>query len=472
MTVALITGANGFIGSHLARELLARGYEVRGLVRHSSDLGLLRGLSVALYLGDVRQPESLIAPLQGVEYVFHLAAVLMATSRQAFEQTNTQGTIHLLEAAERYAASTLKRFLFVSSQAAAGPGEDPTPIDEQREPRPISWYGTSKMRAEEAVRGYAERLPVTIVRPSSVYGEGERDIAQTFPLIGRRLQPVLGLQTKYTVMVYVGDLVRGFVDAAESVATLKQTYFLNHPRVLTAKEIVTTIAKAMDKALGLQIPVPLLALRLAAPFAELAHHFSRNRPPLTRDKAREIGRRFWVADPSKAKRDFGWEAEHDVLQGMRITTASFLEEEKQLRLMPLESNAWRWFKYVTCAVALGSMIEISSAVGGFYRFTPWWTVFLVVFGAFGLSLGTLAMWLRRQGEWVQLLAGTALAGALEALNALGLVPFVSWQFAPGWPFGITDLWVRSLVLGLAGGAFVLLVNALARLLYRRRLKLG
>src|SRR5262245_23974187 len=111
MTKVFVTGANGFIGSHLVKELLDRGYEVNCLIRYTSDITSLRGLGASLFVGDVQDPETLVAPMKGVDYVYHLAAKLLVTSREMFEQTNTQGTIHMLEAAERYAAPTLKRFL-------------------------------------------------------------------------------------------------------------------------------------------------------------------------------------------------------------------------------------------------------------------------------------------------------------------------------------------------------------------------
>jgi dihydroflavonol-4-reductase len=472
MAKALVTGANGFIGSHLVRELLKRGYEVNCLVRRTSDLSALAGLPVTLFIGDVREPETLVAPMKKVEVVFHLAAELMVTSRQAFDETNTQGTQHMLEVAERHTAESLKRFLFVSSQAAAGPGKDPTPYDEARAPQPVSWYGTSKMRAEELVHAYADRMPVTIVRPPAVYGERERDISQTFGTIAHRLQPVLGLSTKYTVMVYVRDLVRGMVDAAESEATLNQVYFLNHPEVLTTRDVVKTMAAGMGKPQGIRFPVPILVMRCAAPLAESIHHFTRNRPALTRDKVRELSQRYWVTDPSKAKRDFGWEAEHDLLSGMRLTTRHFFDQERELREMPLETVMSLWLKYVAVGIALGSMVEITSALGRFYQFTPWWLVFLVAIGAFGVTLGTVAMWLRKTDTLVQFLVGTVLAFGGEAFNVLQVLPSVGWEFAPGWPFGITNDWVRSVVLGFAGGVFIVVLNAIMRSLYKRRLRLG
>jgi dihydroflavonol-4-reductase len=472
MTTVFVTGANGFIGSHLVKELLDRGYHVNCLVRASSDLTSLRGLAATLYIGDVRDPATLIAPMQGVDYVYHLAAQLMVTSRDAFEQANTYGTQNMLEAAERHAGPALKRFLYVSSQAAAGPGETTAALDETALAKPISWYGLSKKQAEDAVNGFSDRLPVTIVRPSSVYGERETDISQVYPLAARRLQPKLGLETKYAVMVYVGDLVHGFVAAAESDATLGQTYFLNHPQVLTSKDIIQTVARAIGKPWGLLLPVPITLIRLAAPIAELTYEFTRSRPPLTRDKGREIAQRFWIADPAKAKRDFDWQAQHDLLQGMQITTRCFLEEEQQLREMRLEDPTGLWLKYLACALLLGGLIEMTAALGHFYTFQPWWAVFVIVFGAFGLGLGTIAFWLRQRGDLLQFAAGTITASVVELLNDFHLIPFMAWAFAPGWPLGITNPWARSLLLGCAGGIFILIVNAVMRLLYKRRLRKG
>src|SRR5215467_11621357 len=168
MQKVLVTGANGFIGSHLVRELLDRGYEVSGLVRPTSDIRSLQGLPIRIFLGDVCEPETLVAPMQGVHYIYHLAAKLMVDSREDFLQTNTEGTKHMLEAARKYAADSLKRFLLVSSQAGAGPGTDTTPMDESAPMKPVSWYGQSKKEAEEAAQSCG--LPITIVRPSAVYG--------------------------------------------------------------------------------------------------------------------------------------------------------------------------------------------------------------------------------------------------------------------------------------------------------------
>jgi nucleoside-diphosphate-sugar epimerase len=472
MAKILVTGANGFIGSHLVRELIRQGHDVRGLVRATSDLSSLQGVPLSLYIGDVRDPSTLVEPMRGVEYVYHLAAALLASSRDAFMHTNVDGTRNVLEVAATHAAGTLKRVLIVSSQAAAGPSPTIAPIDESYEPHPVSWYGESKKTVEVIAKNYADRLPITIVRPSSVYGEREQDVSQTFPIVAQHLHPKLGLRPAVAVMVYVGDLVQGIIAAAQSNVSAGKTYFLNHPQPLSTTDVVQTIAAAMDKPGGLLLPVPMFFLRIGAPLAEFVAQFTRQRPPTTRDKVRELSQQFWVADPSCARHELGWEAQHDLLSGMQLTTRYFLRHEQELREMPLESTGSRWMKYLTVAILLGALIEISAATGKWYSFDPSWFVLVIVFGAFGFVLGSLAMLLRARSGLLQFAIGALLAGAAELANVLIPSSFVRWQFAAGWPFGIMDPIARSLVLGLAGGVFILLVNAILVALYRRRLRLG
>jgi nucleoside-diphosphate-sugar epimerase len=467
MKHAFVTGANGFIGSHLVRHLLARGYEVSCLVRKTSDIRSLAGLPVRLHIGDVRQPDTLIGLLGQADYVFHLAAKLMALDREAFMAANTQGTIHMLEATLRAKAPAFQRFLYVSSQAAAGPAASTQPMTEADPRRPISWYGTSKSDSEEIIKGYAGRLPVTIVRPASVYGAREQDLSQTYPLVDSRLHPKLGILPKYIVACYVEDLVRGFVDAAESPHTTGKTYYLNHPEILNALQVIQAIAAGMSKPAGLTIPVPLFLIQMAAPLAELVHRFTRGRPRMTRDKAREVSQRFWVADPGAAERDFGWVARFNMAEGMRPTTGAWRAQQDELRAMALEDI--RLVKYWMVASAVGGLIELESYLGGFYRFDPGWLVWVVIFGGFGLALGSLAMLLRKTGGLVQFLAGTALAGTAETLN---VAVFHAWTFRTGWPLGITNGYARAALLGCAGGVFVLLVNAIMQSLYQWRLRMG
>src|ERR1019366_1591842 len=111
----------------------------------------------------------------------------MALEKETFAATNTQGTIHMLDATLRVKPATFQRFLYVSSQAAAGPAVRTPPITEADPRRPIAWYGSSKSESEEVIKGYAGGLAVTIVRPSSVSGARRHDLSQKFPLVNSRL---------------------------------------------------------------------------------------------------------------------------------------------------------------------------------------------------------------------------------------------------------------------------------------------
>jgi hypothetical protein len=300
-----------------------------------------------------------------------------------------------------------------------------------------------------------------------VYGDREQDLSQTYPLVNGHLHPKLGILSKYIVAVHVADLVRGFVDAAESPNTVGKTYYLNHPEILSASDFIQGIAKGMNKPAGLLIPIPLFLIQLSAPVGELIHRFTRARPSMTRDKAREVSQRFWVADPGAARRDFGWSAQASIVDGMRVTTKAWMAEQDEISAMPLEEL--RWVKYLMVASFLGAMIELQSHLAGFYTFDPAWLVWVVIFGGFGLVLGSTAMLLRKASGLVQFLAGTVLAGAAEVLN---VAIFHAWTFRPGWPFGIENDYLRAAVLGGAGGVFVVLVNFIMRALYQWRLRNG
>jgi hypothetical protein len=156
-----------------------------------------------------------------------------------------------------------------------------------------------------------------------------------------------------------------------------------------------------------------------------------------------------------------------MVDGMRPTTAAWRAALDDVRAMPLEDA--RWIKYLLVATVLGGLIELQSRVGGFYAFHPGWLVWVVILGAFGFALGSLAMLLRRTSGLLQFVAGTVLAGGVETLNVAFLH---AWTFRAGWPLGITNDWLRAVLLGGAGGLFVLLVNAVLRALYNLRLRVS
>lgn len=471
MKKVLVTGANGFVGSHLVPLLIQKGYDVHCLVRYSSDVSSLRGLNVSMHIGDTRQPETLKAPFEGAHYIFHLAARLLVTTKHDFDETNVGGTKNVFAAADLYAKPTLERLLFVSSLAGAGPNKSNDPYVETVELKPISMYGHSKKRGEEIAHTYFDKFPVTIVRPAIVYGEREQDLSQTFPVVEYRIQPKLGLTTKFSNAVYVGDLVEGIVAAAESKNAIGQTYFLNNAELLTSKSIVKKIGIAMNKSAGLSVAVPDFVVRAAAPFAELIYYFNGERPKMTKDKALEVTRDFWLASPAKAERDFGWVAKHTMVEGLRKTLVPYFAGKKELRNMALVDNTVLWIKYFVTALLMGCLVEALAHMGAFYEFTPSWLIFVIIVGAFGLLFASLAKALRKKASWVQFVIGAACAGTIEAINVLGIIPGYYWVFAHGWPLGILNPWVRTAVLALPGGLFIIILNLLMAASYKLKIKI-
>jgi dihydroflavonol-4-reductase len=292
MTTALVTGSTGFIGSRLCRALLDKGFQVRAFHRSTSQLQLLEGLAVEHANGDLTRPETLADALQGVDVLFHTAAMLAAAEKPGQMYTiNVEGTRSLLKAALQ---AGVQRVVHTSSVAALGIPE--LWIAENAEPALINenhtwkgsvdiWpYGYSKYAAElEVQKIVASGLDVVIVNPSLVYGPGDM-YKQTSSLVvqmAQRRVPVL-LEGGINV-VHVDDVVTGQLAALEH-GRRGERYILGGDNLLVADlirlsaEVVGCAApdmvapagllRALARPIGLLQPfitaaIPLSMLRLA-----------------------------------------------------------------------------------------------------------------------------------------------------------------------------------------------------------------
>jgi dihydroflavonol-4-reductase len=321
---ALVTGASGFIGSHLVEFLLARGYTVRCLLRTSSSMAWLKDLPIEIVYGDVFNTPALENAVRGVDYVFHSAGLTKAKKKEDYFRANAEGTRLLLEAALKVNPA-LKRFVLISSQTAAGPSPTATPITEETPSHPLTTYGRSKRAAEEIVLGAKDRIPITIVRPPAVYGPRDKDIFEFFKTMRSGLQPVAGFGEKFVSLVHVTDLVRGIVLAAESPVAAGQTYFISSSRVYGWDEI-GKITRGVLGRKALTVRIPEWGIYTISTAAEFFSLFSSKPALLNLEKARDMVQDYWTCDAGKAKRDFGYEQEISAEAGIRGTIDWYVEQ--------------------------------------------------------------------------------------------------------------------------------------------------
>ena len=320
---ALVTGARGFIGSHLAEALLKKNYDVRCLLRKKEGGNAwLQDLEVEIVEGDLTQPESLLGAVKEMDYVFHLAGSTKAYSKEEFDRSNFEGTKNLVEATMK-ANSTLKRFVHVSSLAVGGPSQNGKPLTESEPSHPVSNYGRSKLKAENVVLENAKEIAVAIIRPPAVYGPRDKDMFELFKYArrGRCLEIIGG--TQQLSIIYAKDLVDGIILAAEKDKAAGQVYYLCNDEVYSAKEVGDLLAGSIGKK-ARTLRIPLLLVFLLSCGGEIYSKLLKRPSLFSLDKYREIKQASWICDNAKAKKELGFRAEFSLKEGFKETADWYL----------------------------------------------------------------------------------------------------------------------------------------------------
>jgi nucleoside-diphosphate-sugar epimerase len=324
MDLTLVTGANGFVGSHLVSALLNEGARVRCLVRRTSDLRWIRELPVELVTGELSDRPSLLHAVSGVQRIYHLGGVTRAGSRESYFRANAGGTENLLSAALE-AAPGIAKFVYISSLAAAGPSRTGDPVREDMEPNPLSWYGMSKLEAEKICLSYSDRLPVSILRPPPVYGPRDTDFLMYFRMISRRISPALGWRARYASLVYVDDLVQACLIAGRHPDSRGRIFFVISDECVSYAELAAAVAGAMGRKV-FTVHVPMAALSIAAAFQEAVSRVTRQTSLLNFQKVREFRERRWVCSGESIRKVIGFEPGFSSLAGIPLTVEWYRRE--------------------------------------------------------------------------------------------------------------------------------------------------
>jgi dihydroflavonol-4-reductase len=321
---AAVTGATGFVGSHLVERLVAEGLDVVCLTRPTSDTVWIRDLPVEIRPVGLDEPDAMAAAVEGTDYVFHVAGLTRARRAEDYLAVNAEATRRLLDATIRAGGAT-GRFVYVSSLAAAGPTPSAEPLVETDPPHPLPGYGASKLAGEREVLAAADRLPVTIVRPPAVYGTRDRNFLSLFRLARRwRFVPVLGKITNQLTFVHVTDLAEGTWLAAAAPAGRGQTYYLG-----SGTHTMRDVADALAAAFGVRLRalrVPSLLARLAGEFGELKWTLTGRSQIISRRKVRDALQPRWTCSWDQAARDFDYRPRVDLAGGMREMAEWYVDQ--------------------------------------------------------------------------------------------------------------------------------------------------
>ena len=305
MMLAIVTGGTGFIGSHMVELLLAEGWQVVCPVRNPHVLRHLEGLPVHIIPLDRLKMD--ISRFPDIDYVIHIAGATRANSYDDYLVANVDFTRALLEIFNSSTAKeSLKRFVLVSSQACVGPSPDNgSPVTEQHSPAPISMYGRSKLEAETVAGAFMNELPITIVRPPTVFGPRDMDVLGAFKCACHGFNLCIAGPDRLVSIIYIKDLVRGILAAARSDVARGAAYFLSNPEPVIWREFGLRIAQVMG-CRAVTLPVPVTVMKLMSLAGELTGRIT-GEPRLFRaEKFEELRQLAWVCSPDKAMRELAW----------------------------------------------------------------------------------------------------------------------------------------------------------------------
>lgn len=316
---AVVTGATGFVGSHLVDLLLDKGFLVRCITRKSSSLQWLDGKNVEIFDCGLFDKEGLRKAIEGCNYIFHVAGVVKSKTPEGYFKGNVETTRNLLEIALENKHS-IQRFVVVSSLTVSGPSTVGNPVNEASECKPITTYARSKLEEERLTMSYADKLPVTICRAPAVYGERDTEIFIYFNTFSKGITTTIGFNKKELSLIHAVDLVEGIYLAAITEKARGEIYFISSEKFYTWTEVNKITSKILGKK-AIVIKVPHFLVYTIAAVAQFFAMFSKNAATLNLEKAKDITQQYWICDPSKAMNDLGFRQKISAEEGIKRTIA-------------------------------------------------------------------------------------------------------------------------------------------------------
>ncbi len=319
----MLTGATGFIGSHIAEKLVREKVPIHLFVRRRNRLiDLLEKKGAKIFVSPLDDLETLKKSIKDINVIIHCAGATKAIRKADYFKTNVVFTSNLLSLLTRH-----QKFVFISSQAAAGPSSSPIPIDEESEPNPLSFYGKSKLLAENHIREWGKENGnnYVILRPSTVYGPREGDLYKTFMLINKGFFLMLGDGQIKISIIHVEDLVNAIITATEHPSS-GETYFVSNDEGYSWKEIGQSVGKALNKTHVLKVKIPVSIAYPVAFFYDCLSLITRKPVLINRQKILEMRQSAWLCSNRKIKKDLGWKPKVSLDMGIKQTADWYIKE--------------------------------------------------------------------------------------------------------------------------------------------------
>jgi nucleoside-diphosphate-sugar epimerase len=320
----LVTGATGFVGCNLVEALLSQGHSVTCLVRNTSNTRVLQKEGVRLVTGDLNDPATVRQAARGVNTVYHLAGLIKAAGRADYFRVNQTGTRILLEALSE-TNPRLNRFIHISSLAAAGPSSGDRGLIEEDTPNPVSWYGESKLMSEQEVLRFSNTFPVTIFRPSAVYGPHDIETLMIFHMIKRGCLITPGRFIRRFNLIHVADLAAACIKAAECNTPSGEIYFISRPEIYTWRDVGCAIAQRLGKSFR-QLSIPKWMAMAIGRAGDLWAGATGRPAMLGTQKVKELLQPSWTCNSSKAYAELDFNPVIDLDNGINETVRWYKSE--------------------------------------------------------------------------------------------------------------------------------------------------
>lgn len=310
-----LTGATGFIGSHLAEEIINANYELHCIYRKS--LKWLEPIKNKVHLinADLFEVNKYKTSLQSVDIVIHCAGVTKANNPMDYYEVNYGATKVLLQSVAKCNPG-LKQFILISSLAAVGPSLENKEVTEDSKAHPVTPYGKSKYLAEKVADKFTTIFPVTTIRPPIVFGPRDTDCLVLFKAVKNNILITTG--KKYLSLIFVKDLVRGIVATINQPKTFNKKFFIANDEVVSQDGLLQEIAGVMNKKTN-RIYIPSSLFLIFGYFCELFNKLSNKSSIINYYEIKSAVEPYWICSNKLAHETIGFKQMYELYDALKLT---------------------------------------------------------------------------------------------------------------------------------------------------------